>query len=117
MYDRITGKFTIWMNDMLIGTYTDATPLMTGNGFSFRTRECIYKVNNLKVYRSRLATSATVSIGNVTADVRYQSPDPSNVSYSCKIKTLCVDNMANVSAVGDLNVLIDWTAPTAPTRS
>lgn len=115
MYDRTTGKFTIWMNDVLVGTYTDSTPLMTGNGFSFRTRECTYKVNNLKVYRSRLATAAIVSIGNPNADVRYQSPDPSNVSYSCKIKTLCVDNMANVSAVGDLNVLIDWTAPIAPT--
>ena len=115
MYDRTTGKFTIWMDDVLIGTYTDTTPLMTGNGFSFRTRECTYQVNNLKVYRSRLATTASVSIGNVNADVRYQSPDPSNVSYACKIKTLCVDNMANVSAVGDLNVLIDWTAPSTPT--
>lgn len=115
MYDRTTGKFTIWMDDVLIGTYTDTTPLMTGNGFSFRTRECTYQVNNLKVYRSRLATTASVSIGNVNADVRYQSPDPSNVSYTCKIKTLCVDNMANVSAVGDLNVLIDWTAPSTPT--
>ncbi len=114
MYDRTNGKFTIWMNDNLIGTYTDTTPLMTGNGFSFRTRECLYKVNNLKVYRSRLATSAVVSTGNANADVRYQSPDPSNISYSCKIKTLCVDNMANVSSVGDLNVLIDWTAPSSP---
>ena len=114
MYDRTTGKFTIWMNDDLIGTYTDASPLMTGNGFSFRTRECTYKVNNFKVYRSRLSTSATVSIGNANADVRYQSPDPSNVSYSCKIKTLCVDNMANISNVGNVDALIDWTAPSAP---
>ncbi|MBC7694160.1 MAG: C39 family peptidase [Burkholderiales bacterium] len=114
MYDRTTGKFTIWMNDDLIGTYTDTTPLMTGNGFSFRTRECTYNINNLKIYRSRLATSAVVSIGSATADVRYQSPDSSNISYSCKIKTLCVDNVANVSAVGDLNVLVDWTAPSSP---
>jgi hypothetical protein len=114
MYDRTTGKFTIWMNDDLIGTYTDTSPLMTGNGFSFRTRECVYKINNFKVYRSRLSASAAVSIGNANADVRYQSPDPSNVSYSCKIKTLCVDNMANISNVGNVDALIDWTAPSAP---
>lgn len=111
MYDRTTGKFTIWMNDDLIGTYTDTSPLATGNGFSFRTRECKYKINNFKIYRSRLSTSATVTVGNANADVRYQSPSPSNVSYSCKIKTLCVDNASNVSAVGNVDVLIDWTPP------
>jgi hypothetical protein len=115
MYDRTTGKFTIWLNDDLVGTYTDSSPLTTGKGFSFRTRECIYKINNLKAYRTRPVASAIVSVGNINSDVRYQSPDPSSVSYSCKIKNLCVDNMANISSIGDLNVLIDWTAPSAPT--
>jgi len=114
MYDRTTGEFTIWINDVLIGKHTDLTPIISGNGFSFRTRECTYAINNFKVYRSRLVNTALVSIGNINADVRYQSPDPSNVSYSCKIKTLCVDNSSNISAIGNLDVLIDWSPPTMP---
>jgi hypothetical protein len=114
MYDRVTGKFTIWMNNNLIGEYIDATPLSTGTGFSFRTSNCTYSVNDLKVYRSRLVNSASISIGNASADVRFQSPNPSNVSYSCKIKTLCIDNASNISTIGNLDLLIDWTAPSAP---
>lgn len=116
MYDRTTGKFTIWMNDDLIGTYTDAaSPLFTGSGFSFKTSGCNYSINNLKVYKSRLVNTATVTIGNATSDVRYQSPNFNNTDFSCKIKTLCVDLASNISTVNEVNALIDWTPPSTPT--
>ena len=112
MYDRTTGKFTIWMNDTLAGTYTDASnPIFSGTGFSLRTTECELWVNNLKVYRSRALTSASVSVGPSNADVMYQSPDTNITSYACKIKSLTVDSAGNVSGVANQDLLIDWTPP------
>jgi hypothetical protein len=105
------------MNDVKVGTAQDNTPITSGTGFSFRTRECVYNVNNLKVYRSRVSNGSTsVSIGSATSDVRFQSPDPSAVSYSCKIKSLTYDSLYNVSAVNNQDLLIDWSAPLVPAQ-
>jgi hypothetical protein len=111
MFDRTTGKFSIWKNDNLVGTYTDTSPISTGNGISFRNRECEFSLNNFKVYRSRPATQTTVSIGSNSADVRFQSQSSSNVSYACKIKSLVVDIAGNISAIANQDVLIDWSNP------
>lgn len=111
MYDRTTGKFSIWMNDHLKGTYTDSTnQLLTGSGISFRTRECNFTVDDFKVYRSRPG-SVNVSTGSANADVRYQSPAPG--IYACKVKSLAVDSSGNISANGSKSLLMDWTAPAA----
>ena len=112
MYDRTTGKITIWKNDQLVGVFTDpSSPLLNGSGISFRSRESSFSVNNFKVYRSRLSTSSAVSIGTSNSDVRYESPDPSIVSYSCKIKSLNVDIAGNISTIANQDILIDWTVP------
>ena len=112
MYDKTTGKFTIWKNDQLVGTYTDPSgPLLNGTGISFRSKESGFSVNNFKVYRSRPSASSGISIGSSNSDVRYESPDPSIVSYSCKIKSLNVDVAGNISSIANQDLLIDWTAP------
>jgi hypothetical protein len=111
MYDRTTGKITIWKNDNLAGTYTDTNPISSGDGISFRSRESEFSINNFKVYRSRPATQNSVSVGNNNSDVRYQSISSSSVSYACKIKSLTVDVAGNISAVANQDVLIDWSNP------
>lgn len=109
LYDRISGKMDVYVNNALVGSWTDPTPYSNGNYISFRNGDCTYLVNDLKVYRSRLP-SVTVSVGTAsTNDVRYQNPTP--WTPSCRVKSITKDVAGNLSAVASQNVNIDWTIP------
>ncbi|HEX8516037.1 MAG TPA: glycosyl hydrolase family 18 protein [Bacteroidia bacterium] len=109
IYDRITGKMDVYQNDNFIGSWTDPSPYASGNAISFRSANCDYTVNDLKVYRSRLP-SVTVSVGPAnTDDVRYQNPDPA--TPSCRIKSITKDLAGNLSALASQDVNVDWTIP------
>ncbi|MBX7093386.1 MAG: N-acetylmuramoyl-L-alanine amidase [Flavobacteriales bacterium] len=107
IYDRITGKHTVYIDNALVQTWTDATPHVTGDYISFRSGECIYTVNNLKIYRSR-ASSALVTVGT-SGDLRYQNQDP--LTPAGRIKSIVADNAGNLSAITWQDVNVDWTAP------
>lgn len=108
-YDRITGKHQVYINNVLARTWTDPTPLTTGNYISFRTGNCVYKVNDLRVYRSR-SSSTAIAVG-ATGDMRYESPNSSTASG--RIKSIVQDVAGNLSAVSSQDVKIDWTSPSA----
>ncbi len=110
MYDRTNGLMRVYMNDNLIGSYTDSSsPITTGNYVSFRTGNTSYSVNNLRVYRSRAAFT-NISVGSAaTNDVVFQNPNPS--TPSCLIKSLTNDSAANISATVNKFVNIDYTQP------
>lgn len=111
LYDRISGKMDVYMNGVLIGSWTDPAPFTNGNYVSFRSGDCNYKVNDLKVYRSRLP-SVSVSVGAAsTNDVRYQNPNPG--TPSCRVKSITKDAAGNLSVVASQDVDIDWSAPTS----
>ncbi|MDF2436936.1 MAG: N-acetylmuramyl-L-alanine amidase, negative regulator of AmpC, AmpD [Bacteroidota bacterium] len=115
IYDRISGKMEVYQNDNFIGSWTDPSPYANGNAISFRSANCDYTVNDLKVYRSRLP-SVTVSVGpGSTNDVRYQNPDPS--TPSCRIKSITKDGAANLSAIASQDVDVDWSLPSSPAVS
>lgn len=108
-YDRISGKMDVYVNNALIGSWTDSAPYSTGNFISFRSGDCSYMLNDLKVYRSR-AASATILVGAAsTNDIRYQNPSPA--MYSGKIKSIVNDAAGNLSAIAYQNVYVDWTPP------
>jgi len=108
-YDRITGKMEVYQNNNFIGEWTDFSPISNGNAISFRSGNCDFMVNDLKVYRSRNA-SVTVSVGQAnTNDIRYQNPNPTQAS--CRIKSITKDNAHNISAIASQDVNIDWTPP------
>jgi spore germination protein YaaH len=108
-FDRITGKMDVYMNDALVGSWTDPAPYSTGNHISFRSGDCDYMVNNLKVYRSRFP-SVTVSVGAAsTNDIRYQSPNPTTAAG--RIKSIVNDAAGNLSTVSSQDVFVDWTSP------
>jgi hypothetical protein len=109
IYDRISGKMDVYVNNVLVESWTDASPLLNGNAISFRSGNCNYTVNDLKVYRSRLP-SVTVSVGAaVTNDVRYQNPDPATPSG--RVKSITKDVVGNLSAIASQDVDVDWTIP------
>jgi N-acetyl-anhydromuramyl-L-alanine amidase AmpD len=112
VYDRIKGLMEVFQNNVLIGSYTDAAPIATGNGISFRGGNCDWQIQNFKVYRSRTANGPqTISVGTCpTCMIRYQNQNPA--SPSGRVKSIVRDSANNFSTVGFLDVNIDWTPPT-----
>lgn len=105
-YDRITGKHQVYVNNVLARTWTDPTPLATGNYISFRTGNCVYKVNDLRVYRSR-SSSTSIAVG-ASGDMRYESPNTSTAAG--RIKSIVQDASGNLSAISSQEVKIDWSS-------
>ncbi len=109
MYDRISGLMRVYINNSLIGSYTDANPITTGNYISFRSGNSKYSINNLKVYRSR-GTSTGISVGNtLNTDVWIENQTPS--AAACMIKSLSTDSAGNISLLSSKNINIDYTKP------
>lgn len=109
IFDRITGKMDVYLNDALAGTWTDPSPYSSGNYISFRSGDCDYMVNNLKVYRSRFP-SVTVTVGPASInDIRYQNTNPTTPAG--RVKSIVNDGAGNLSAVAFQDVNVDWTPP------
>jgi spore germination protein YaaH len=108
-FDRISGELKLWINNNFITSWIDATPFMNGNAISFRTGNCQFRVDDLRVYRSR-ANSTSISVGNSnTKDIRKENSSPSIAS--AKINSIVKDNFDNISAVSTQTYHIDWTPP------
>ena len=112
IYDRISGQISIYRDNQFISSWTDPSPIASGNAISFRSGNANFAINELKVYRSRLATSAAITVGAAsTNDIRFQNPDPTTCSG--KIKSICADSAGNLSAIFYQNINVDWTPPSA----
>lgn len=111
IYDRITGKMEVYKDNTSIASWIDPTPLANGSYISFRSGNCIWSLDEIKVYRSRPTASVAISVGNGnTNDVRYQNPSPTQ--NSCKIKSIVNDGAGNLSSIVYHDKNIDWTKPT-----
>lgn len=122
IFDRITGKIDVYKDNVLQATWTDNTPLVAGdvsplpNGsyISFRSGDCKWSIDEIKVFRSRPTTSVSVSVGSGNAnDIRYQNPSP--LQFGAKIKSIVNDAAGNLSAIDYEDLNVDWTSPTTPT--
>lgn len=112
IYDRITGKITVYQDNSYIGDWTDSSPLANGDYVSFRSGNCNWQVNNFKVYRSRYDNQpVTVSVGNCpSCELRYQNTNPSTPAG--RVKSIVADTAGNLSAISWVDVNVDWTVPT-----
>jgi len=110
IHDRITGKISVYRDNILLGTWTDPNPLTTtANHFSFRTGHSKVYFNEIKVYRSRYP-SVTITVGaSPTKDIRFQNPNPA--TYGAKVKSIVNDAAGNLSAIDYYNINVDWTHP------
>lgn len=109
IYDRISGEISVYRDDVLLGSYTDPSPLSNGKYISFRTGECDMSFDELKVYRSRYP-NATVTVGSGNTHMaRYQNPAPA--TFAAKVKSITEDFAGNLSSVAFSNINIDWTNP------
>lgn len=116
IYDRVTGEIWTYWNNQLINKWQDPSPHNPNNGryVSFRSGNAIMKINQLKIYRSRISGNIPVSVGSGNAnDIRYQNPNPSQPAG--RIKSISQDNADNISSIVWQDVNVDWTPPTNPT--
>ena len=111
IYDRISGLMRVYQNNVLIGSWTDSSPLSSGGYISFRTGNATLAVQQLRVYRSRVNSgSVSVTVGSGSAnDLEYQNTNPT--TPAAHINSVNSDSAANLSAFFSLPVNIDWTPP------
>ena len=109
IFNTSTGEINAFQNDILVSSWTDPVPYISGNSISLRTGDCNVMYDDIKVYKSR-GNTEIVTIGtNPDDDVRYQNQNPATAS--CRIKSVVTDVSNNFSAIDGLDVNIDWTAP------
>lgn len=107
VYDKTTGEIKVFVDNSLSASWTDATPISTGNSISLRSGNCIYQINNFSVMHNR-TSSETVGV-NTGNEIRYQNSSPT--SPSGLIKSMAIDSAGNISAIANKNVNLDWTNP------
>ncbi|MBI4947331.1 MAG: family 10 glycosylhydrolase [Bacteroidetes bacterium] len=110
IYNKTSGQINVYLNNALVSSWTDPAPLVTGIQISLRTGECDVLYDDVKVYKSRSANEI-ITIGDQTADVRYQNSNPANPS--CRIKTIITNPDGYFSPLASKNINIDWTPPQA----
>jgi hypothetical protein len=108
-YNPSTGVIKTYINGNFIGSYTDPSPLQSGNHISLRTGGCIGQYDDFKVRRTR-DNRELVTVGSAAANqVRYESPSVSQ--DACRINTVVNDLSGNWSPVVAEQLYIDWTKP------
>jgi hypothetical protein len=108
VFDRITGETFVYKDDKLVGEWQDSNPISSGDYISFRSGNGNLAINNLKVYRTRFP-NVTVTLGDPSADIRYQNPDPSTIA--AKVKSIVNDGAHNLSEINYHDLNVDWTPP------
>ncbi|MBW7868687.1 MAG: T9SS type A sorting domain-containing protein [Brumimicrobium sp.] len=109
IFDRITGELLVYVNDELAASWTDPTPIATGDYISFRSGNCTYEIDNLRVYRSRFPQVDVLVGPAATNDMRYQNPSPTQAAGV--VRTLSTNTANRISEVDSLLFNVDWTAP------
>ncbi len=111
LYDPSTGVANFRLDDSLIFSWTEPSPLTAGNAVSFRTGNAITDFDSLRVYKSRTGNSVTVSVAGASPDVRY---DAYNVGKkSAKVFSLVIDVANLVSQPAWKYLKVDTTPPSS----
>jgi spore germination protein YaaH len=105
VYDKTTGSTAVYVDDVFVASWQDITPINLGNYVSFRSGDCVYDVDDLRIYHSRIATETILVGAATTNDIRYD-----NLSVpSGRINSIVIDTAHNVSIMATEMVEVDFT--------
>ena len=108
IYDPSTGKISVYRNNALLDSWTDASPITSGNAISLRTGNCETWYDNVRVYKARSGTE-TVTVGNAATDAIGQQSASSAVAGRLASAFVTTGNVWKEAA--DKTFKVDWTAP------
>lgn len=106
-YSPTTGWIKVYVDNSLISSWQDLTPLTSGNSISFRTGNCTTTYDNVKVFKSRTSL-APVTVG-ANRNMRYESV---GAVATGKVEALSKDATNLWSDAVTSFYVIDLTAPT-----
>lgn len=109
IYTKINGLIEVFIDNTFIDSWQDPNPIQIGDYISFRTGNCILKVNQFSILKNR-NNSTLISIGNtLDNDIRYENPDASTASGN--IQSIVIDSAQNISSLvsEEVNVNFDNT--------
>jgi hypothetical protein len=108
-YNPQTGKLQAFLDNQLVGEYTDPNPYQQGEYISIRSGNSLFRMDDLKVRKSR-GNQSRVTVGpDEWQQVRHQSLGPSQ--DACRINSLVKDGGNNWSEPNARHLYIDWIAP------
>lgn len=107
IFDRITGRTDVYVDNIPVGTWTDPSPYTNGSHISFRSGNSTWHINNFKAYRSRFP-NVTVQV-SPSGDIRYENSNPTTPAG--RIKSIVRDTAGNLSTIAFLDVNVDRTPP------
>ena len=109
IFNTSNGEINVYVNDIFLISWTDITPLATGNQVSFRTSNCTATFDNFRVFKSRTSVSL-ISVGNSSVkEIRFQNPTAT--SNSGKITSICTDIAKNLSIEKSIDCKVDFWGP------
>lgn len=111
-YNPTSGEIKTYLDGTLALSYTDSSPLQSGNAVSLRTGEAVGYFDDIKVFKSR-GSSANITIGSPSDEIRYQNPNPSTPAG--RIESIVLDGNENWSTTAVQLENIDWTTPSSVT--
>jgi len=104
VYDKAIGITEVYVDDVFLDSWQDPTPITLGNFISFRSADCAYDVDDLRIYKSR-TTSETITVGpSPTNDIRYEN----NPTTSGRINSIVIDTAHNISIMATEMVDVDF---------
>lgn len=105
VYDKITGITEVYIADKFVALWQDVTPLTVGNYVSLRSGNCVYDVDDIRLYHNRTASETILVGAAATNDIRYD-----NLSVpSGRINSLVIDTAHNISIMATEMVDVDFT--------
>lgn len=106
--NHFNGEIRVYVDGAIVSSWTDPSPILTGNSISLRTGNCTAEYDDVRVYAGRIGAQY-ITVGTPSDPVRYQNPDPN--TPACEIRTYVFDGAGNCSAEDVIQVNIDWTPP------
>ena len=100
-YSPSFGVLEVFRNNQSVLTWTDSSPISSGNSISLRTNTTQVRFDDLKVYKFRAGSSIAISAGSsVTKDLR---------TATAKVKSLVRDDAGNWSTPGNLDMTLTFS--------
>ncbi len=102
-YSPKSGLIQVFLNNQLVLSWTDPSPIKTGKHFSFRTGNSDVQFDDLQVYRQASSSNPQISVGGGSDMIRYKSQGD---QPAARILSIALGSDKRWSVIKDEKVII-----------